>query len=58
MPVEDAVERFVEAHPDALQRLADLARSDGGGGGRRPRRPHSGRQAAARACETEAALAR
>ena len=32
-PVEDAVERFVEAHPDALQRLADLARAMAGEGG-------------------------
>ena len=31
--VEDAVERFVEAHPDAMQRLADLARTMAGEGG-------------------------
>jgi glutamate dehydrogenase len=32
-PVEAAVERFVEAHPDALERLADLARTMAGEGG-------------------------
>jgi glutamate dehydrogenase len=32
-PVEEAVERFVEAHPDALERLADLARTMAGEGG-------------------------
>jgi NAD-specific glutamate dehydrogenase len=31
-PVEEAVERFVEAHPDAMQRLADLARAMTGEG--------------------------
>jgi glutamate dehydrogenase len=32
-PVEEAVERFVEAHPEAMQRLADLARAMAGEGG-------------------------
>ena len=50
-PVEDAVERFVEAHPDAMQRLADLARTMAGEGGADLAGPHPGRQAAARARE-------
>jgi glutamate dehydrogenase len=32
-PVQDAVDAFVEAHPEALQRLAELARTMAGEGG-------------------------